>query len=79
MREKYIQFKIEMTAPIALRIARCLKRNEPKIYKVLVKEMKRALTIPSVSKSVCNCPSKLRFRADDGNIYCKICNEKIVE
>ena len=51
MREQFIKLNIEMDASTALRIARCLKSNEPKIYKVLVKEIKQALTIPIVSIS----------------------------
>jgi rubrerythrin len=67
MREKFIKLTIEMNAQTALRIARCIKRNEPKIYKVLVKEIKQALIIPIVVSSGNPKPKH------KGKWKCKLC------
>lgn len=54
MSETRIKIKeLEMNGETAIRIAECLKKHEPEIWKVLSGELKQALRIHGVSGQVC--------------------------
>jgi hypothetical protein len=54
MSETRIKIKeLEMNGETAIRIAECLKKHEPEIWKTLSGELKQALRIDDVVESVC--------------------------
>jgi hypothetical protein len=54
MSETRIKIKeLEMNGETAIRIAECLKKHEPEIWKVLSGELKQALGIDDIVESVC--------------------------
>lgn len=56
MSETRIKIKeLEMNGETAIRIAECLKKHEPEIWKVLSGELKQALSIHDVSGSLPIC------------------------
>ena len=64
MSETRIKIKeLEMNGETAIRIAECLKKHEPEIWKVLSGELKQALRIHDVvgrsEQLVCSCGSRL--------------------
>lgn len=53
---------LEIDTSTALRIARCLEKHEPVIWKAISKELSQALRIHDVVESVCdNCKPRSGF------------------
>ena len=55
MEEVKIKISLELNSDNAIRIANCLKINEPEIWEILKEDLKRAYSQTLVSASVCYC------------------------
>ena len=67
--------KLDMNAETAIRIAVCLKKHEPEIWKVFSVKLKQYLEKKDVN-DLCCCLTTLAFREmEQGNEVCSKCNK----
>lgn len=84
MSETRIKIKqLEMNGETAIRIAECLKKHEPEIWKVLSGELKQALRIHDVvgrSEQFCSCSFVMIMRDVNTDVpFCAKCGKEVNE